>query len=192
MAHGVEREGKWRANWRMELVASTLHTPSELGVSSISTTDAHTSSASSRLNWRPRRFNGLVRFAERRNLVSARVPSHFKRILLEEAWLFCYWVGYSQRCRFLRVLCECVQFSPIFGSSWLLSSCYSLERVCRSGLRSLIPILTSPVHVPFAQPRWNPSCHTASTFPAQTASPLPLCSSHWLCTFSVCHSKGFQ
>jgi hypothetical protein len=26
-------------------------------------------------------LNGLVRFAERRNLVSARVPSHFKRIL---------------------------------------------------------------------------------------------------------------
>jgi len=27
-------------------------------------------------------LNGLVRFAERRNLVSARVPSHFKRSLL--------------------------------------------------------------------------------------------------------------
>jgi len=26
-------------------------------------------------------FNGIVRFAERRNLVSARVPSHFKRSL---------------------------------------------------------------------------------------------------------------
>ena len=26
-------------------------------------------------------INGLVRFAERRNLVSARVPSHFKRSL---------------------------------------------------------------------------------------------------------------
>jgi hypothetical protein len=29
----------------------------------------------------PADLNGLVRFAERRNLVSARVPSHFKRIL---------------------------------------------------------------------------------------------------------------
>jgi hypothetical protein len=27
-------------------------------------------------------LNGLVHFAERRNLVSARVPSHFKRSLL--------------------------------------------------------------------------------------------------------------
>jgi len=53
MAHGDEREGKWRGNWRMEWVASTLHTTSEHGVSSITTADAHTSAASSRLNWRP-------------------------------------------------------------------------------------------------------------------------------------------
>jgi len=49
-------EGKWRGNWRMECVASTLYTTSEHGVSSITTADAHTSAASSRLNWRPRRF----------------------------------------------------------------------------------------------------------------------------------------
>ena len=53
MAHGDAREGKWRGNWRMEWVASTLHTTSEHGVSSITTADAHTSAASSRLNWRP-------------------------------------------------------------------------------------------------------------------------------------------
>jgi len=43
----------------MEWIASTLHTISEHGVSSITTNnkaDAHTSAASSRLNWRPRRF----------------------------------------------------------------------------------------------------------------------------------------
>ena len=56
MAHGDAREGKWRRNWRMEWVASTLHTTSENGASSITTADAHTSAASSRLNWRPRRF----------------------------------------------------------------------------------------------------------------------------------------
>jgi len=49
-------EGKWRGNWRMEWVVSTLHTTSEHGVSSTTTADAHTSAASSRLNWRPRRF----------------------------------------------------------------------------------------------------------------------------------------
>jgi hypothetical protein len=56
MAHGDAREGKWRGNWRMEWVASTLHTTSEHGVSSITTADAHTSAASSQLNWRPRRL----------------------------------------------------------------------------------------------------------------------------------------
>jgi len=40
----------------MEWVASTLHTISEHGASSIITAYAHTSAASSRLNWRPRRF----------------------------------------------------------------------------------------------------------------------------------------
>jgi len=56
MAYGDAREGKWRGNWRREWVASTRHTTSEHGVSSITTADAHTSAASSRLNWRPRRF----------------------------------------------------------------------------------------------------------------------------------------
>jgi hypothetical protein len=58
MAHGDAREGKWRGNWRMKWVSSTLHTTSEHGASSITrtTADAHTSAASSRLNWRPHRF----------------------------------------------------------------------------------------------------------------------------------------
>ena len=56
MAHGDEREGKWRGNWRMEWVASTLHTTSEHGASSTTTANVHTSAANSRLNWRPRRF----------------------------------------------------------------------------------------------------------------------------------------
>jgi hypothetical protein len=56
MAHGDAREGKWRGNWRKEWTDSTLHTTSEHGVSNITTFDAHTSAASSRLNWRPRRF----------------------------------------------------------------------------------------------------------------------------------------
>ena len=56
MAHGDAREGKWRGNWRMEWVASTLHTTSEHGISSITTADSYTSAASSRMNWRPRWF----------------------------------------------------------------------------------------------------------------------------------------
>jgi hypothetical protein len=60
MAHGDAREGKWRGNWRLEWVASTIHTTSEHGVAIITTiitADAHTSAAYSRLNWSPRRFN---------------------------------------------------------------------------------------------------------------------------------------
>jgi len=53
VTHGRRSEG---GNWRMEWVASTLHTTSEHGLSSIITADAHTSVASSRLNWRSRRF----------------------------------------------------------------------------------------------------------------------------------------
>jgi hypothetical protein len=56
MAHDDAREGKWMWNWRMELVAITLHTTSEHGVSRVTTADAHTSADSSRLNWHPRRF----------------------------------------------------------------------------------------------------------------------------------------
>jgi hypothetical protein len=56
MAHGDAREGKWRGKSRMEWVASTLHTTSEHGVSSITTADAHTSAASNRLNWGSGRF----------------------------------------------------------------------------------------------------------------------------------------
>ena len=77
-AHGEAREGevKGETGW-MQWVASTLHTTSEHGVSRITTADAHNSVANSRLNWRPLAdLNGLVRFAERRNLVSARVPSY--------------------------------------------------------------------------------------------------------------------
>ena len=56
MVHDDAREGKWRGNWWIEWVASTIHTTSEHGVSSITTADAHTSATSSRLNWRSRRF----------------------------------------------------------------------------------------------------------------------------------------
>ena len=66
----------------MEWVASTIHSTSEHGVSSLTTADAHTSAATSRLNWRYRRFKWTRSVSARRNLVSAQVPSHFKRSLL--------------------------------------------------------------------------------------------------------------
>jgi len=59
----------------MQWVASTLHTTSEHGVPSITTADAAQLGCQQSTELTP--SPGLVRFAERRNLVSARLPSHF-------------------------------------------------------------------------------------------------------------------
>ena len=85
MSHGDAREGKWKGNWRMEWVDSTLHTTSEHGVLPLMRTPRLPV-----VDWTdaPADLNGLVRFAERQNMVSARVPSHFKRSLLLLS-LFC-------------------------------------------------------------------------------------------------------
>ena len=72
MAHGDTREGKWRGNRRMDWVASTFHTTSEHGVSSITTADAHNSAANSWLNWRPPAdLNGLA------NGLGSQYSSHY-------------------------------------------------------------------------------------------------------------------
>ena len=70
----------------MEWVTSKRHMTAEHRLArSVQTLQAnvHSSTASSRLNDAPAALNGLVRFGERRNLVSARVPSHFKRSLTQ-------------------------------------------------------------------------------------------------------------
>jgi len=56
MAHGDAREGKWRGKMWMEWVASSLAV--YVGTRSIQllSADPHSLAASSRLNWRPRRF----------------------------------------------------------------------------------------------------------------------------------------
>jgi len=84
-AHSYAWERKWTGNWRKECVASTLHAISEHGVSSIITANVRTPRLPA-IDWTeaPADLNGLVRFVERRNLVSARVPSHFKRSII---WL---------------------------------------------------------------------------------------------------------
>jgi hypothetical protein len=87
MAHGDARVGKWRGNWQMEWVAvtHTLHRnmvyPALLPLMCtrrlpvVDWTDA------------PANLNGLVRFGNRWNVVSARVPLHFKRSLAD--WMLC-------------------------------------------------------------------------------------------------------
>ena len=81
MAHGDAREGKWRGNWRMKWVASTLTLPRNMVFPALLTLMRTTRLPAVDWTDTPADLNGLVRFAERRNLVSARAPSHFKRIL---------------------------------------------------------------------------------------------------------------
>jgi len=66
-------------DWRMQWVASTLHTTSEHGVSNITTADAAQLCCQQSTELKPtRRFKWTRSVShERRNLVSARVPSHF-------------------------------------------------------------------------------------------------------------------
>jgi len=56
MAHGDAREGKWRGKMRKEWVASSLALYVETRSIQSLSADAHSSTASSRLNWHPRRF----------------------------------------------------------------------------------------------------------------------------------------
>jgi len=85
MAHGDAREGKWKGNWRMEWVASTLYTTSEHGViQHYYRWCAQLGCQCSTELTPPADLNGLVPLAERRNLVSARVPPHFNWPLHED------------------------------------------------------------------------------------------------------------
>ena len=85
VGHGDAWQGRWRGNYRMEWVASTLTPPPNVvypallklmrtpRLPAVDWTDA------------PTDLNELVRFGERRNLVSARVPSRSERAI--HRWL---------------------------------------------------------------------------------------------------------
>jgi hypothetical protein len=139
MAHGDAWEGKWREKWRMEWVASTLHTTSEHGVFSITTADAQTLAASSWMNWRPpTNLNGFVHFAERWNLVSARVPSYskcglptFKQLQVPVPQAAAVLV-YTERCvrEYTTVLARCYLFRMIYFMDSL--QCLKLKTIIKN------------------------------------------------------------
>jgi len=81
VAHGDAREGKWRGNWRMEWVASTLTWPWNVAYPALLTLMRTPWLPAVDWTESPTDLNGLVRFGERRNLVSARVPSGSARAL---------------------------------------------------------------------------------------------------------------
>ena len=82
MAHGDAGEGKWRGNWLMEWVSSTLTPPPNVVYPAL--LKLMSTSRLPAVDWTdtPTDLTGLVRLRERRNLVSARVPSRSARAIL--------------------------------------------------------------------------------------------------------------
>jgi hypothetical protein len=101
MAQDDAREGKWRGNWRMGWVASTLHTTSEHGVSSITAADAQISAASSRLNWRSCRLKWTRPF--RRKTKSGFCAYAITLQMLSTICHLCYWLQISKHASYLYV-----------------------------------------------------------------------------------------
>ena len=117
MVHGDAREWKWRGNWRMEWVASTLHTTSEHGVSSITTADAHTSAASSRLDWRPHRFKWTRPFRRKTKsgfcacAITFQLASTSNAAYQQIYGLFFYLFVYLYICLFIYKFCLLLYFN---------------------------------------------------------------------------------
>jgi hypothetical protein len=89
MVHDDTRDGKWMGklvngmgSQHRSSVASTLHTTSEHGVSRLLLLMRTPPLTVGYWTDTPADFKRLIRFAERRNLVSARAPSYFIRSLL--------------------------------------------------------------------------------------------------------------
>jgi hypothetical protein len=85
VAHGDAREEKWRGNWRMEWVASTLTRPRNVVYPALLT--LMRTPRLQAVDWTdsPADLNGLVRLGERRNVVFARVPSGSARTLRDSS-----------------------------------------------------------------------------------------------------------
>jgi hypothetical protein len=93
VAHGDAREGKWRGNWRMEWVASTLTRPQNMVYPALLT--LMRTPRPPAVDWTdsPADLNGLVHLGERRNLVSAHVPSGSAWVLPSPYLSLCVYFG---------------------------------------------------------------------------------------------------
>jgi hypothetical protein len=141
----------------MEWVASTLHTTSEHGVSSITTADAHTSAASSRLNWHPRRFkwthpfsqktkSGLcayaITFQTQSTNVSGNGAAVIFRVVQEAGISKCLWKFCS--CYQL-TWCHIPGHSNFFGLSWLNEhDCAGISSVCHFIPEDAVDVIATP------------------------------------------------
>jgi len=123
MAHGDAREGKWRGKMRKEWVASSLALYVGTRSTQLLSADPHSSAASSRLNWHPRRFKWTRPF--HLNLVSARAPSRFERavphILRNMKLNLQYYFGVKENISKCSVKSSCAQ--SCLG--WIINSIFS-------------------------------------------------------------------
>ena len=101
VAHGDAREGKWRGNWRMEWVASTLTRPRNVVYPALLTLMRTPRLPAVDWTVSPADLNGLIRLSERRNVVSARVPSGSAWALTTRA----YCSNLSHKCFTGKVIC---------------------------------------------------------------------------------------
>ena len=86
MAHGDAREEKWRGKRRVEWVASSLPLYRNAVYPALLPLMRTPRLPAAHWTDTPADINGLVRFAGRPNLVSARVPSHSVFTLLISIW----------------------------------------------------------------------------------------------------------
>jgi len=125
MAQSDARKGTWVGNWWLEWVGSTLHTTLEHGVSSITTAVAHTSAASSRMNWRPCRFKWTRPFRRKKKsgfcscAITFQLASNIICILFSLVHLSCQYYAMSWVCGTFVYMLFCErQKSPLLGTIW--------------------------------------------------------------------------
>ena len=165
MAHGDAWEGKWRGNWQVEWVASTLTLPRNMVYSALLTLMCTPRLPVVDRTDVPADLNGLVRFVERRNLVSVRVPSHFKRSLTSS-----YQIGGCN----IKTLWSCIHQTPDTNSSAILNEVTLPKNVRIVNQLSHGHLLLHPVtsnelsyHSMYSLSHWQ---HYAMTHKVTTAS----------------------
>jgi hypothetical protein len=139
----------------MEWIASTLHTTSEHGVYSITTADAHTSAANSRLNWRPHQFKWTRPFCRKTKsgfcVCAITFQTQSTKVLCVTVVRVCIilwpsvW-GWVRRCAYNFIPCQdlflcengiCVVFKCMLSDTGKVGHGDFCVTCCRTGVRSL-------------------------------------------------------
>ena len=156
MAHGWRTGVEVKGKLANGVGSQYSHTPSERGVSSITTADAHTSSASSRLNWLPRRFKwtrpfrrktkcGFCACAIRFRTCSTTGPQPLPKPVLHTARSSVSSFNFQYPVSSLRPSSSCLRHLPRVPVRSVLQSCLAIR--C-SRRQFPTPDVTNPVSLP--------------------------------------------